>query len=50
VEQVEKAFKFLSSSNKYPPKELEHLNEEDWLLLEDLLEGLEYEKKYSQIH
>jgi hypothetical protein len=50
VEQVEKAFKFLNSLDRYPPNDLAHLNNEDWLLLEDLLESLEYEKKYSQIH
>ena len=51
INQVETAFKFLMSKYELnPPKELQHLKNKDWLLLQELLLSLELEKSQAVLH
>ena len=51
LNQMETAFKFLLDKHELnPPKELQHLKNKDWLLLQELLLSLELEKSQAVLH
>ena len=51
VQQIEQAFKFLTSRYQTnPPEELQHLNNDEWLQLQNLLLNLQYEKQCNLLH
>jgi hypothetical protein len=49
--QLERALQYLANpQEQYPPKELRHLNQVEWQVLQLLLQKLEWEKKNSPLH
>ena len=51
VPQLEQALAWLDSPiQDPPPKELEQLNEVEWLLLNRMLQGLLWEKEHNPVH
>ena len=51
LKQVSLALDCLANEKlEYLPEELQKLSPLDWAILEQMLENLQYEKRYSQVH
>ena len=51
VEQVEQALQWLDSPvQSAPPQELEQLSQVEWYLLDQMLQNLILEKRFSSLH
>ena len=50
LKQIEQAFQFLVKRYQPLPKELEHLNNQEWDQLEYLLENLQHEQRLNTVH